>query len=585
MHHQPLSHLWILPPAALTSPAAFLPVCCPFSPNPQSLTVWETLSYAAALRLPRGMAPAARAARVEAVLAALGLERVRDTIIGSYFLRGVSGGERKRVSIGHELLINPSLLLLDEPTSGLDSTTALHLLVTLRALARGGRAVATTIHQPSSRLYQQLDNLMLLADGHVAYSGRADAVVAWFGALGFPLPYGVNVADFLLDLAQGEVAGGQPARLLNAAPTAAAAAAPLYAADGKHRGDADGADGLQDVARRGDTAGRAGDAAAAAHPSSLLPISGPAAVRALYSSYETWARGQGRGAAAWDGSPGQDAVLRLALEPPPPRRGRRAGVPAGSATGGSFLERSLTKAGSFLGLDGSEAGGRRGRGPLICSEDDSDDDWGGFTSGSDAPAELGRGLTRVWSRSGSALGQALGASGGAAGVGGLLSRTAVAMGVADRGGASFVTQLVVLTQRCIKVRQHAVRRVCVAVVALFCLPLTPPPLPSPQNHHHAACCVHTVMSCAVLLSPLLLLQVKRFESLSGQRFLQGVAVAALTGLFWWQRGSGDTLLAASDIVGLLFFELLFPAFTALFSALFTFPNDYRMLLKERASGM
>ena len=93
------------------------------------------------------------------------------------------------------------------------------------------------------------------------------------------------------------------------------------------------------------------------------------------------------------------------------------------------------------------------------------------------------------------------------------------------------------------------------------------------------------MSCAVLLSPLLLLQVKRFESLSGQRFLQGVAVAALTGLFWWQRGSGDTLLAASDIVGLLFFELLFPAFTALFSALFTFPNDYRMLLKERASGM
>lgn len=88
----------------------------------------------------------------------------------------------------------------------------------------------------------------------------------------------------------------------------------------------------------------------------------------------------------------------------------------------------------------------------------------------------------------------------------------------------------------------------------------------------------------VLLLPLVM-QVKRFESLSGQRVFQGVVVAAITGMFWWQRGTGRTLLAASDIVGLLFFELLFPAFTSLFSALFTFPNDYRMLLKERASGM
>lgn len=80
-------------------------------------------------------------------------------------------------------------------------------------------------------------------------------------------------------------------------------------------------------------------------------------------------------------------------------------------------------------------------------------------------------------------------------------------------------------------------------------------------------------------------QVRRFESLSGQKFLQLVAVAVITGLFWWQRGVGNSLTAASDIVGLLFFELLFPAFSSLFSALFTFPSDYRMLLKERASGM
>lgn len=87
-----------------------------------------------------------------------------------------AAGERKRVSIGHELLINPAILMLDEPTSGLDSTTALHLLVTLKQLALGGRAIATTIHQPSSRLYQQLDRLMLLAEGHVMYYGAADKV-------------------------------------------------------------------------------------------------------------------------------------------------------------------------------------------------------------------------------------------------------------------------------------------------------------------------------------------------------------------------------------------------------------------------
>jgi ABC-type multidrug transport system ATPase subunit len=62
--------------------------------------------------------------------------RCKDTIIGGPFMRGISGGERKRVSIGHELLINPSLMLLDEPTSGLDSTTALRILTTLDELAQ-----------------------------------------------------------------------------------------------------------------------------------------------------------------------------------------------------------------------------------------------------------------------------------------------------------------------------------------------------------------------------------------------------------------------------------------------------------------
>lgn len=86
---------------------------------------------------------------------------------GGFFRKGISGGERKRASVGHELIINPSILLLDEPTSGLDSTTAMHLLTSLRALAQGGRSIITTIHQPSSRLYQQLDKLLLLSQVRV----------------------------------------------------------------------------------------------------------------------------------------------------------------------------------------------------------------------------------------------------------------------------------------------------------------------------------------------------------------------------------------------------------------------------------
>lgn len=75
------------------------------------------------------------------------------------------------MSVGHELLINPALLLLDEPTSGLDSTTAMRLVTTLSKLAQGGRAIISTIHQPSSRLFYLLDKLMLLSEGHAMYYG------------------------------------------------------------------------------------------------------------------------------------------------------------------------------------------------------------------------------------------------------------------------------------------------------------------------------------------------------------------------------------------------------------------------------
>ncbi|KAJ6743138.1 PIGMENT PERMEASE P-LOOP CONTAINING NUCLEOSIDE TRIPHOSPHATE HYDROLASE-RELATED [Salix viminalis] len=117
------------------------------------LTVKETLTYAALLRLPKTLTKEQKKKRAIDVIYELGLERCQNTMIGGPFMRGVSGGERKRVCIGNEIIINPSILFLDEPTSGLDSTTALKTVQLLQDMAVGGKTMVTTIHQPSSRLF------------------------------------------------------------------------------------------------------------------------------------------------------------------------------------------------------------------------------------------------------------------------------------------------------------------------------------------------------------------------------------------------------------------------------------------------
>lgn len=167
------------------------------------LTVTETLLFTALLRLPNTLALAEKLRHVESVITELGLTQCRHSMIGGPLFRGISGGEKKRVSIGQEMLINPSLLLLDEPTSGLDSTTAQKILTTVKRLAGGGRTVVTTIHQPSSRLYHMFDKVVLLSEGSPIYYGRASAALDYFSSIGFTTSLTVNPADLLLDLANG----------------------------------------------------------------------------------------------------------------------------------------------------------------------------------------------------------------------------------------------------------------------------------------------------------------------------------------------------------------------------------------------
>lgn len=114
-----------------------------------NLSVFETLRYAAFLRLPSTMTRTEKIDRVNQVILLLGLQGCRDTWIGNTEARGISGGERKRVSIGVELVSDPSILFLDEPTSGLDAFNALNIIKAIKEMAvRDGKICLMTIHQP-----------------------------------------------------------------------------------------------------------------------------------------------------------------------------------------------------------------------------------------------------------------------------------------------------------------------------------------------------------------------------------------------------------------------------------------------------
>ncbi|RKO84503.1 ABC-2 type transporter-domain-containing protein, partial [Blyttiomyces helicus] len=96
-----------------------------------------------------------------------------------------------------EMIINPSVLFLDEPTSGLDTFTAFSVIRTLKALASTGRTVVATIHQPSSEIFHLFDDLVLMAEGRIAYQGDAEACIDYFAQRGYPCPDFTNPADFL----------------------------------------------------------------------------------------------------------------------------------------------------------------------------------------------------------------------------------------------------------------------------------------------------------------------------------------------------------------------------------------------------
>ncbi|XP_013611475.1 PREDICTED: ABC transporter G family member 6 [Brassica oleracea var. oleracea] len=164
------------------------------------LTVEETLMFAAEFRLPRSLSKSKKSLRVQALIDQLGLRNAAKTIIGDEGHRGISGGERRRVSIGNDIIHDPILLFLDEPTSGLDSTSALSVVKVLKRIAQSGSMVIMTLHQPSYRLLRLLDRLLFLSRGQTVFSGSPAMLPSFFAEFGHPIPERENRTEFALDL-------------------------------------------------------------------------------------------------------------------------------------------------------------------------------------------------------------------------------------------------------------------------------------------------------------------------------------------------------------------------------------------------
>ncbi|GMY09255.1 ABC transporter G family member 24-like isoform X1 [Fagus crenata] len=174
-----------------------------------NLTVEENLWFSAKCRLSTALSKLDKVLVVERVIEFLGLQTVRASLVGTVEKRGISGGQRKRVNVGLEMVMEPSLLILDEPTSGLDSASSQQLLRALRREALEGVNICMVVHQPSYALFKMFDDLILLAKGGLTvYHGPVKKVEEYFAGLGIKIPERVNPPDYFIDILEGIVMPG-----------------------------------------------------------------------------------------------------------------------------------------------------------------------------------------------------------------------------------------------------------------------------------------------------------------------------------------------------------------------------------------
>ncbi|KAK8562753.1 hypothetical protein V6N13_018685 [Hibiscus sabdariffa] len=166
-----------------------------------TLTVREAVYYSAQLQLPDTMAKSEKKERAEMTIREMGLQDAMDTRIGGWGAKGLSGGQKRRVSICIEILTRPKLLFLDEPTSGLDSAASFYVMSRIARLYQKdetGRTIIASIHQPSLEVFQLFTNLFLLSSGKTVYFGPVSSTNQFFASNGFPCPTLQNPSDHFL---------------------------------------------------------------------------------------------------------------------------------------------------------------------------------------------------------------------------------------------------------------------------------------------------------------------------------------------------------------------------------------------------
>ena len=166
------------------------------------LTVEETLRYAGWTRMQEGTTSAQIEARVRELLEIMGLDHVKDSIVGDANTKGISGGQLKRLSIAVEIVSLPNLIFLDEPTSGLDSSISLEVMTAVRKLADQNRTCISTIHQPSPEVFALFDRVVLVSAGRLIYAGPANEAVSYFtrSELGYIYDPEQNPAEFIIEV-------------------------------------------------------------------------------------------------------------------------------------------------------------------------------------------------------------------------------------------------------------------------------------------------------------------------------------------------------------------------------------------------
>jgi ABC-type multidrug transport system ATPase subunit len=169
-------------------------------------TVRENILHSGMIRLPSAWTDTQRIEHVDNLLSCLKLVDVQDNIVGDEISSNISGGQRKRVSIGLELAAAPMALVLDEPTSGLDATASLSIMSLLQDLSKQGVTVICILHQPRPEILDYIDGISLLGNGHQIYHDRLSGLGDYFRGLGFDIPSQINIADAALDIISGRSA-------------------------------------------------------------------------------------------------------------------------------------------------------------------------------------------------------------------------------------------------------------------------------------------------------------------------------------------------------------------------------------------